>query len=930
MSAPDLEQRVEEIEALPYGVERTQLARRLVDDADAVNNLDLAYRARYVFAQSANFSGEKDASLVAIAWMVEQHDRDPNLGDLHWLLWLYKWVLTALPSLPNMTPAKVSNALEDFARRCRASGYGDQAVAKLRWQTAWLLGDDQTDQLFRSWHETPRDRLSDCAACDASEAAEWLIERERDSAALEIVEPVLQGRLSCAEEPHRTYAHVLAPLRRRDELDQAHALHRRGYRMILSNPAFLVHVSLHIEHLAVTGNILRAAEIANRHRGWAEQARIPADRLSYLRAVAVLLTAATARSLDRLTLSLPGAAEATSNVSENLVSVVGQAEAIARMYDARNNSNRETWRLSAVLASASRIVDAPLPSVVRALSVTEIEPREEASAPASQSPAAVPTDLASDQLLEWANEQYQAGNSEAALRAFEMLRGRAQSDGDEAGEIGYLRRLGNTLASLGRTEEAEAALLEVCERGSALGLDEQVARADATLGQLALQRGDTEQGRRRLLNALSIPPSDEPGSQTSRGWASALIAVNDLDAGHGEDARHRFAQAVELLLDDADAGAESRLMWASALARAGSFAEALAKADEVIDLQSVVSERRRSQMVGHAHYLRAQLLQELRRPADAAEAWLAYRSALAVADVMERANAMGRAAYQSLLSGDHGRSAHMARTAIEEAEAAEPRIAVEPRTTLIRALASGDQLDVAADLVEDTLNAVSDDVDRVQLGWLRRLGGDIAVDTGEYQLARRYFGDAIEDFKHVDDPVACAAAQERLADLMDGQLGEGKVLYAEAAEAFLANGIQIAAGRCQRKLAGSLLDLNELAEALHASKQAQGLLQAEDPEASWELALAHRIEGYVHLEQGNANAAVESARAAIAAAGLTSDRPLQGHLVSLLASSLHRAGQQDEGIRVLEEAVAEFEGVPEVSERLKRLLASLTQGEAND
>src|ERR1043165_7248680 len=97
MTNDEFESELELLSEMPYGAERARRARMLVDSADGGPDLRLAYRARDAFVTSACFSGDKDIGIVAIAWMVEQHDRDPSLGDLHRLLWYYKWVLSWLP-----------------------------------------------------------------------------------------------------------------------------------------------------------------------------------------------------------------------------------------------------------------------------------------------------------------------------------------------------------------------------------------------------------------------------------------------------------------------------------------------------------------------------------------------------------------------------------------------------------------------------------------------------------------------------------------------------------------------------------------------------------------------------------------------------------------------------------------------------------------
>ncbi len=70
--------------------------------------------------------------------------------------------------------------------------------------------------------------------------------------------------MRCAEIPHLTFGRVLLPLLRAG-LCEAMAYHQRGYRMVATNPAFMVVFARHIVFLCLTDNLAKALKLVERH-----------------------------------------------------------------------------------------------------------------------------------------------------------------------------------------------------------------------------------------------------------------------------------------------------------------------------------------------------------------------------------------------------------------------------------------------------------------------------------------------------------------------------------------------------------------------------------------------------------------------------------------------------------------------------------------
>jgi tetratricopeptide (TPR) repeat protein len=291
--------------ALDYGPARTELLEEAVRLADAGGDRRLAFDARQMLIDTAQFSGRPDTALVAFTWCLAAADDDPSLLD-HQMLWHYKWIVGHLPELPRVTRAQIDAAVDDMERRFRQAGAGAHAVAKARWRTAEATGDlDVADEWQRRWRNIPRDRLSDCHACDVAADVETAFERGRDDEGMRLAEPILTGRLRCAEVPHETLADVLLPALRTGRLDDARVWHLRGYRMVASNPEFLSSIAQHLVFLAVTGNHDKGLRLVERHLRWAYEREEGLARLRFLGAAGLLLDRVAATGGPPPTLRLP-------------------------------------------------------------------------------------------------------------------------------------------------------------------------------------------------------------------------------------------------------------------------------------------------------------------------------------------------------------------------------------------------------------------------------------------------------------------------------------------------------------------------------------------------------------------------------------------------------------------------------------------------
>ena len=262
-----LEQSYDLPEGSPVRLELLEKAVRL---ADSLGDVEAGWDARDALMEAATMGGYPEKTLVAFGWNLAQFDR---VGDQYgWdeddLLWKYKWVINSLWNFPSITRTQIEAAFDDFQARLERIGYGPRTLYYFRWIYESARGDEEAAEIWRNqWSRAKRDGISDCSACEASFLVEYL--RDQPKAALEAAQPILNGRLRCAEVPHTTLAAILEPMLKMGQFQEAVSTHLRGYKMIRDNQEFLIAAGQHLAFLAYTRNLPAALELLARHLPWA-------------------------------------------------------------------------------------------------------------------------------------------------------------------------------------------------------------------------------------------------------------------------------------------------------------------------------------------------------------------------------------------------------------------------------------------------------------------------------------------------------------------------------------------------------------------------------------------------------------------------------------------------------------------------------------
>ncbi|MGT2529425.1 hypothetical protein ACU4GG_21690 [Streptomyces nojiriensis] len=269
MTREDIVRGLAENREAPNGSARNAHAEALAGAAEASDDRALFREALDNLINAYLYSSESSKMLVPFARLLQEYDKDPGAfsdWDAHSLFWQFKWVATAISDSPGIPLESAMGWLEEMERRYRTAGYSERPVREAELWLAHATGqDERAEQAFARWQAADRDTMSDCRACELNGQGQYAVLHGDDAEALDIWKPVLEGDLTCAEEPHRVLATSLLPLLRLGRTDEARSNHLRGYRLARGNDSLLPSVGRHIEFCALTGNESRGLEILAEH-----------------------------------------------------------------------------------------------------------------------------------------------------------------------------------------------------------------------------------------------------------------------------------------------------------------------------------------------------------------------------------------------------------------------------------------------------------------------------------------------------------------------------------------------------------------------------------------------------------------------------------------------------------------------------------------
>ncbi|EKO13579.1 hypothetical protein [Leptospira kirschneri] len=296
-----------DVESMKNDFSKCPLLEEIIRLADLRKNKELGFEARLVLVEAGIFSGAIDKALVSFSWCLSLVDQNPEQFNEEDLMWKYKWIVDNLPVFPQIKKEQILEMLEDLEKRYEKNGGNKYPVLMLKRSISMMMGNIEESQKYHELlkQTTAKGRLADCAACVQNSEVFYAVHLGQDELALEKAQPILSGKLRCAEVPHLTYGTLLLPLLRLNQPEEAARLHKIGYKLVSNSTGLLGTISNHLLFLGITGEIAKAIQLLEKHFTSAFGASDRNHRFEFYRAVKFLMERILLSNLKSIKIRMP-------------------------------------------------------------------------------------------------------------------------------------------------------------------------------------------------------------------------------------------------------------------------------------------------------------------------------------------------------------------------------------------------------------------------------------------------------------------------------------------------------------------------------------------------------------------------------------------------------------------------------------------------
>ncbi|GAA0603949.1 hypothetical protein HPO96_18475 [Kribbella sandramycini] len=733
---PELIDLLQRAEGAPYGKVRSALLEDVVRRADAASEAELAFYSRLQLVTAYVMGGEPRKSLVPFARCVADWDAEPERyrDHSHAFHWCYKYAPSTLAKFPEVPLDRAYAVLDDMEQRWRLSGHSMHAVHQHRWLVAHHIGDTSTAaEQFRLWSTAPRDDLSDCIGCDPTSKVHHLTHVGQTADAVALATTVLDGQLTCAEQPQQMLTALLPAYVAEGMYTEAVDAHRKGYRLLRARVGELSEHADHVAFLARTGNELKAVELIERHAAELAEPPSPWAEMSFAAAAANALSRVDSDLAIRQPQapSVPAAA-----LAEQLTA---RALELAAQFDTRNGTTYRSEQIQAVLAAEPWVEYLPLSETARR---AQLRQQAQADQQATPERPADTTPVSGRGWLDRAEDawvRFSPTEAGEAWQAFER-----EVPESEWTPFDRARVLDGRGLLSDDSQQQEAAWGEALELYSELGDENRVLRARARIGRLLVERGEGDQGLAIAEEPLRrLAETDDP--ERRAGWRDSL-AIIYMHLERGDDAIR------ELQAFGGELSPNSAMLLCNLLMQTDRLEEAEAAAD--VAVTSKIDPQRM-----FAYYLRGRLRIASDRPADAVDDLI---ESIAIASTLPDME-VHRVGAQMLLAQAYlfsGRPLEAAENAEEilPAVADDPQALAETRGMLLDAYRMLGEREAALAKIHELLADIPEDIEPVRLASIRQEEGILLEQLDRDEEAVEVFLAAAQGFADAGEPIQLTQA----------------------------------------------------------------------------------------------------------------------------------------------------------------------------
>ena len=216
----------DELQTMALYEEAIVIADRYLTESDA-------HRARMDYTDKTVEYGFYDKMLVSFAWCWTKFVEHPERYSSFYMLWHFKWVVEDLPKCAIYSIEQLERLFALFKEYCEKYNYSlrpyYEAYMHFRLGSGNLA---EADEHYRLWRKAKRDGLSNCQACEQHAMGEYYIAKGHYKRGLQLLKPILEGKLTCRSVPKSTYIIVMEAHLALGQLEEAMKYAGKAYRSL--------------------------------------------------------------------------------------------------------------------------------------------------------------------------------------------------------------------------------------------------------------------------------------------------------------------------------------------------------------------------------------------------------------------------------------------------------------------------------------------------------------------------------------------------------------------------------------------------------------------------------------------------------------------------------------------------------------------------
>lgn len=329
------------IDAASHPDDKINLLKQAMQLADANNDLDWGFDLRLDLIRQEKDTSHCTESFPAFAWLLSTYDNNTDLFEEDDFLWEYKWMAGSARRNVNISREQVESIMEDLKVRLERNGYTPRGYYSVMIYWNLFIGEaEKAREYLKLRNDTPRDRMSNCPACELDTEVELeLIEGNYDKA-LTTANDLITKKLTCGVMPLVTFCNLTYYLAKGNDPRAAEyfAKAEEEFTDVEENDTSLLSNISDLMYYLIKNDRDRAWEYFQKYADWEIGAE---DAISYdfSRIVLPLLKEGGMKKLDMSTKLPYYNADGVYDSAELYSYYLQKAKEMAQKFDTRNKTN---------------------------------------------------------------------------------------------------------------------------------------------------------------------------------------------------------------------------------------------------------------------------------------------------------------------------------------------------------------------------------------------------------------------------------------------------------------------------------------------------------------------------------------------------------------------------------------------------------------